>query len=52
METQAITVRLPLEVYERLRREAFEERTSQVAIITEALQKRYGMTSDTTEEQS
>lgn len=41
METQAITVRLPVELYERLRREAFEERTSQAAIITETLTERY-----------
>lgn len=42
METQAITVRLPVELYERLRREAFDKRTSQVAIITEALEERFG----------
>jgi predicted transcriptional regulator len=38
---QAITIRLPKPIYERLRREAFEKRTSQVAIITEELRDRY-----------
>lgn len=41
METQALTIRLPMDVYEQLRREAFEKRTSQVAIITETLRRRY-----------
>jgi hypothetical protein len=42
-DTQAITVRLPGDVYEALRREAFERRTSQTAIITEAVQERLGL---------
>ena len=41
METQAITIRLPVEIYERLRREAYETRTSQVSIIVRALEERY-----------
>jgi predicted transcriptional regulator len=41
MDVQAITVRLPKDLYEQLRREAFEQRTSQAAIITEALNNRY-----------
>lgn len=36
-ETQAITARLPQDLYEWLRREAFDKRTSQAAIIIEAL---------------
>lgn len=43
VQTQAITIRLPLPVYERLRLEAFEKRTSQVAIITEELRERYDL---------
>ena len=35
--TQAITVRLPRDLYERLRREAFETRTPMNTIITERL---------------
>lgn len=46
VETQAITIRLPKPVYERLRLEAFEKRTSQVAIITEELRDRYDMTQE------
>lgn len=46
METQAITVRLPKAVYERLRIEAFEKRTTQVAIITEELLDRYDMSEE------
>lgn len=46
METQAITVRLPMPVYERLRLEAFEKRTSQNAIITEELRGRYGLSEE------
>jgi predicted transcriptional regulator len=41
MDVQAITVRLPVDLYEKLRREAFEQHTSQAAIITEALAERY-----------
>ena len=44
VDYQAITVRLPLDLYECLRREAFEERTSQVAIIVGELADRYGRT--------
>ena len=40
-DVQAITVRLPRELYERLRREAFDTRSSQTAIITEELTDRY-----------
>ena len=36
-EVQAITVRLPKDVYEDLRRRAFEERTSINALILEAV---------------
>lgn len=36
-ETQALTMRLPKDLYEQLRREAFDERTSQNAIVVEAL---------------
>jgi hypothetical protein len=46
VETQAITIRLPIPVYEQLRLEAFEKRTSQVSIITEELRDRYGITSE------
>lgn len=52
METQATTVRLPVELHELLRREAFEKRTSQAAIITEALSQRYGVTVSTEEGQN
>jgi hypothetical protein len=41
VDTQAITVRLPVELYERVRREAFEARASQADIIREALSERY-----------
>jgi hypothetical protein len=41
MDTQALTVRLPRDLHERLRREAFEKRTSQAAIIVEELTGRY-----------
>ena len=37
-------MRLPVNIYERLRTEAFEERVSQVGIIIEALSERYGLT--------
>ena len=37
---QAITIRLPEDVYEDLRREAFDGRTSMNAIIVEALRNR------------
>lgn len=47
METQALTVRLPKEIYEQLRREAFEKRTSQAAIITQELTDRYGQAATT-----
>ena len=35
--TKAITIRLPEDVYEDLRREAFEKRTSMNALIVDAL---------------
>jgi predicted transcriptional regulator len=41
VDYQAITVRIPMDLYERLRREAFETRTSQAAIITAELAERY-----------
>jgi len=45
--TQAITVRLPIDLYERLRREAYETRQPMNTIITEGLSlqmdpERYG----------
>jgi hypothetical protein len=43
MDTQAITVRLPEDIYEALRREAFEKRTSQTSIITEAVAVHLGL---------
>jgi len=46
VQTQAITIRLPVPVYEKLRLEAFQKRTSQVAIITEELLDRYDMTEE------
>ena len=36
-DTQAITVRLPADLYQWLRREAFDEHTSQAAIVVAAL---------------
>lgn len=44
MEYQAITVRLPLDLYECLRQEAFEKRVNQVDIIRDELADRYGRT--------
>jgi predicted DNA-binding protein len=35
-----MTIRLPKELYERLRLAAFEDRTSQAAIITEGVELR------------
>ena len=43
---QAITVRLPRDLYECLRREAFDERISQADIIRAELADRYGRTVD------
>jgi hypothetical protein len=37
---QAITIRLPGDVYEDLRREAFDKRTSMNALIVEAVRAR------------
>jgi len=39
MDTHAMTIRLPEDVYEDLRLAAFEDRTSQTAIIAEAVEK-------------
>ena len=39
METQPITFRLPVELYEWLRQEAFDERTSMNAILVSALER-------------
>ena len=41
---QAITVRLPLDLYECLRREAFDEHVKQADIIRAELADRYGRT--------
>jgi hypothetical protein len=35
-DTQALTIRLPAAVYEKLRRDAFDQRTSMNALIIEA----------------
>lgn len=37
--TQALSVRLPDDVYERLRQDAFDQRTTMNALIVEALRK-------------
>jgi len=37
VDTQAITIRLPKDLYERLRMVAFERRVSMASLITEAL---------------
>lgn len=37
-DVQAITIRLPIVLYERLRRQAFERRRSQTDIIQAALE--------------
>lgn len=37
--TQAVTLRLPVELYRWLRRDAFEREVSQVSIVVEALEK-------------
>lgn len=36
-ETQALTIRLPADLYEKLRRAAFDQRTSMNALIIEAV---------------
>lgn len=36
-DTQAITVRLPLDLYEKLRKTAFDQRTSMAALIIDAI---------------
>jgi hypothetical protein len=38
MDAQAITVRLPRDLYEWLRQAAFEQRRSQASIIADALE--------------
>lgn len=43
MDYQATTLRLRADVYERLRLEAFEKRTSQNAIVNAELAERYGL---------
>lgn len=40
-ETQTMTIRLPRDIHERLRREAFDQRTSMNAIIASELEQRY-----------
>jgi len=42
MQVQAMTIRLPADLYERLRREAFEQRVSMTALIVRALDKDLG----------
>ena len=39
-DVQAITIRLPKDVYENLRREAFDKRTSINALIVDAVRTR------------
>lgn len=39
--TQAMTLRLPKELYERLRREAYEKHVSQASIVIGALSEHY-----------
>lgn len=41
-----MTLRLRMDVYESLRLEAFEKRTSQVAIVNAELAERYGLPVD------
>jgi hypothetical protein len=41
METRAITFRLPLDVYENLRREAFVTRRPMNELVTESVAARY-----------
>jgi predicted DNA-binding protein len=41
MDTQTTTVRLPQELYERLRDEAYATRTKQAEIVRQALAERY-----------
>lgn len=38
-DIQTITVRLPQDVYERLRKDAFDQRTSMNALIVDAIRK-------------
>jgi hypothetical protein len=37
--TQALTIRLPVDLYEQLRQEAFDRRTTMNALIMDALRK-------------
>lgn len=37
VDSQAMTIRLPKDLYEKLRREAFERRVPMVTLITDAL---------------
>lgn len=43
-DLQPITVRLPRDLYECLRREAYDEHTTQAAIVVAELADRYGRT--------
>lgn len=36
-DVQAITVRLPVDLYEKLRKAAFDQRTSMAALVIEAI---------------
>lgn len=40
-EVQAITIRLPKDMYEELRRQAFDQRTSINALIVEAVHAKH-----------
>lgn len=51
-DNQAMTVRLPVGIYEMLRREAFDRRVSQRSIIIEAMSERYGIGKETEDESS
>lgn len=42
-DTQAITVRLPVDLYEKLRKAAFDQRTSMSALIIEAIRQQHDM---------
>jgi len=43
MDYQAITFRIPKDLYERLRREAFEQRRAMNEIVAETLAARYSI---------
>lgn len=39
---QAITVRLPADLYEKLRKDAFDQRTSMAALVIAAIRAQHG----------